>query len=255
MGQGRGIVSLAASPLAATVEYAFETETNGVILLTKTRGNPGADPNRAPLHKFIQVDTSVTEPDIDWEGISLKIHDLDSEAALAGIDDRTLSMYWRLSTVWQPVAGCEVNTESNYVGAAIDRFGVFCVQGDTTFYTCDADGTPTNRFSNGQTVYVTGTGLGYQRSCRFWLQPADVEYGEQLIPCERTESTGVVATTDTSGSLAVIVAMELPFNATGDYMLVADDLYWHTRSDRYDVASDRYVELHVDHYGSVILVR
>lgn len=252
-GSGYGVVSLAASPLAASLEFDFGA--NAYLLLTKLKANPGVNPERAVLHKYIQVDSSVTTPDIDWDEVTLQIHYYDEELAVSGMDEESLSMYRLEGSNWVEMALGGVNAEINFVWAALDQFGIYCVQGDSTFFTCDGEGTPQSEFGNGQSVYVSGRGLGFEQSYRLWVQTDEVADGDLLQPDDDPTGAQELVSSDAQGTLAVTSVGRLALSAQGGYRIVADRIGWQSVAGRLDEVADQVGDVMVTARPTILKVR
>jgi hypothetical protein len=246
-GSGTGLVTLATGPgtvtLAngssptATLEYDFDY-ANAEVIIADYAHNPGENPDRPTLHRFVQVDTSATEPDIVWSEISLKLHYADEEAGAAGIDEETFLMYRWDGTNWVVLADCGVNSESNYVWGALEDFGVYSAQGDPTFITCDSGGDPKTAFGVGDVVYVTGAGLAPSNDYSLWIQRAPIEEGDALMETADPSGAQESVLTDAAGRLAVTAVGTLIPTAEGTYQVIADSHAFGDITNRYDRASD-----------------
>ena len=220
-GSGSGSVSVAASPTQATITYDFAED--GEIILAKYASNPGGIPTNNTLHKYIQVDSNVTTPDIAWSNTELRIYYTDVEAALSYIDEETFKMCRWDGTNWNELAGCGVNTESNYVWGSLTSFSVYSIQGHSTFYTCDSNGVAKTHFEIGETVYVTGSGLGYDTDYNIWIQDAPVADGDSLVSAEDPSGVPESVTTSTNGTLAVTAIWTVSGLYPGDFQVTLEN--------------------------------
>ncbi len=246
-GSGTGVVSVASasssitlaedpSPIA-TLEYDFDY-ADAEVIIARYAHNPGENPDRPTLHKFIQVDTSATDPDIVWDEITLKLHYADEEAGAAGIDEETFLMYRWDGAEWVELAECGVNTDSNYVWGALTDLGVYSAQGEPTFITCNSEGEPKTVFGVGEVVYVAGAGLAISNDYSLWIQQAPVDEGDQLVDTTDPSGAQEVAQTDSAGRLAVTAVGSLAPTAEGAYLVIADSLGFGEMTNLYDRTSD-----------------
>jgi len=123
IGVGTGTVSLTGSPMIASLSY--EVNKPGAIILARYKTNPGNPPTEKTLDKYVQVDSNIVDPEIDWSEVELRVNYTDAEVSAAGINESSLKMYRWNGTNWTEVSDSGVNTVDNYVWANLTGFSVY----------------------------------------------------------------------------------------------------------------------------------
>jgi len=125
---GSGTVTLpGAQGTVAQLDYS--TIGSGTILLAQYQGNPGGNPVKTALGKYVEVDTSIINPEITWP-VQLRVYYTDAEVAAAGLNESSLRMYRWDGSSWNVVADSGVDTTQNYVWANLYSFSGYGPMGD-----------------------------------------------------------------------------------------------------------------------------
>jgi len=125
---GSGTVTLSGA-LGTVAQLNYETTGSGTILLAQYDGNPGGNPVKTPLGKYIEVDTSIINPEITWP-VQLRVYYTDAEVAAAGLNENSLRMYRWDGSSWTLVAESGVDTAQNYIWANLYSFSGYGPMGD-----------------------------------------------------------------------------------------------------------------------------
>jgi len=125
---GSGTVTLSGA-LGTVAQLNYETTGSGTILLAQYQGNPGGNPVKTPLGKYIEVDTSIINPEITWP-VQLRVYYTDAEVAAAGLNENSLRMYRWDGSSWTLVAESGVDTTQNYIWANLYSFSGYGPMGD-----------------------------------------------------------------------------------------------------------------------------
>jgi len=226
-GSGAGQVSLPMSPEEVTLDY--DMSEDGDFILARYDSNPGSMPDtRHILSRFVQVDSSVISPETNWESVELQIEYTDAEITGATLNENTLALYWwgSSSGQWEKVSGSWVNPEENFVTGSLDHFSIYSIQGDPlVIYSCDDMGIPKDEFDEGESVYVTGSGLVPDTDYHLWVQSAGITEGAELIADNDLSEAQELVTTDSNGNFEPVEIWEILGLDFGEYefSIVADN--------------------------------
>lgn len=224
-GKGSGTVSLPMSPDVASLSY--EVTEAGTFILTRYKSNPGDMPAKRTLSKYIQVDSSIVDPEITWSEVELRVEYTDAEVSAAGIDESSLKMYTWDGTNWTVVSNSGVNTTDNYVWAKLSSFSPYSPLGDPLpICSCDADGNLKDQFAPGETVYVKGDGLDANTDYKLWIQDEPVSDGKELNTSEDPSEGQETVSTNSDGNFNVTEIWAIPSGASvtyDEYDIVADN--------------------------------
>ena len=180
---GSGTIVATGSPTYAELDYNISED--GTFFISHYQSNPGDIPPKPGFGKFIQVDTNLLAPDINWAGMQLRLYYSDEEISAAGLDESSLEMYrWDGTALeWTAVAETGVNTEDNYVWANLTSFSVYTALGEELegYDFGDApDPYPTLLADDGARHVATGPMLGFFRDTEPDGQPTFGADGDDL---------------------------------------------------------------------------
>jgi len=130
VGAGTGTVTLAASPIVASLSYDIAQE--GTFILARYQQNPAGATARPSLDRYIQVDTNLVKSDVNFDRVELRIYYNEDDLASQNIDEASLAIYRWSGSEWTRLAETGVNTGEDYVWAKLVSFSVYSVQGETS---------------------------------------------------------------------------------------------------------------------------
>jgi hypothetical protein len=113
--------------------------------------------------------------------------------------------------------------------------------GTDTLISCDSEGTETNNFIPGDTVYVKGSGLPANKNFDLWIQDNPVVDEDPLMVGEDPSTAQESVTTDGSGTFPVTAIWSIPSEAAithSEYDIIADQQSDGGNTNRFNVASD-----------------